>query len=115
MDGDAKNDEILVSSTGGAHCCYRIAVRVSSTGEEYKLPFQLDGGYVGGLNLSQPARFDVRKTDGALPEIVMTIETYNGEPEPLPKQWTATYGIRTHRVAVGFPDGKLRVRDWVDQ
>lgn len=112
LDGDGARDAITVDYTGGAHCCYRLSVRLTSTGETHRLPFQLDGGYVGGLNLGQPDRFDIRRTDGELPELVMEIETYSGEPRPLPDEWMWEYGITTHCIAVSFGSGWLRVRDW---
>lgn len=111
LDGDGRNDRIEVLFTGGGHCCYRITVHLSSNGAVYRLPFQLDGGYVGGLDLSRPHHFDIRKTDGPLPELVMEIETYNGKPLPLPKEWEKKFRIKTHYIAVGFDDGRMRVRD----
>jgi len=111
FDGDGVNDTVEVTFTGGAHCCYRLAVQLTSTGATHRLPFQLDGGYVGGLDLSQPRRFDIRRTDGNLPEIRMEIETYNGKSEPLPDVWRQQYGIRTHYITVSFVRGHLQVRD----
>jgi hypothetical protein len=112
LDGDGANDEIEVSFSGGAHCCYRLSVYLSSTGEAHPLPFELDGGYIGGLDLSRPEQFEIRKTDGTLPELVMRVGIYNGELQPIPQIWTEQYGVRTHRVAVGFTGGRLRIRDW---
>jgi hypothetical protein len=112
LDGDGKNDIVQVDFSGGAHCCYRFEVHLTSTGEIHRLPFQLDGGYVGGLDLSQPERFDIRRTDDTLPKLVMEIETYNGESVPLPEEWQQLYGITTHYIAVGFVNGRLQVRDW---
>jgi hypothetical protein len=112
FDGDGINDTVEVTFTGGAHCCYRLAVRLTSNGVTHRLPFQLDGGYVGGLDLSQPRRFDIRSTDGNLPELLMEIETYDGKPAPIPDAWQRQYGFRTHYVAVGFAHGQLHVRDW---
>ncbi len=112
LDGDGKKDRVNVSYTGGSHCCYRFSVDLSSTGQSHLLPFELDGGYTGGLDLSRPARFGIRGTDGSIPEIVMEISTYNGAPVPLPAEWRQRYGIDTHYVAIGFASGKLRVRDW---
>ncbi len=103
---------MLVSFSGGAHCCYRLAVKLTSTGVTYRLPFNIDGGYRGGLDLRYRDRFDVRRTDGELPELVMEIETYNGEPMLLPLSWIEQYGFHTHYIAVGFPKGRIRVRDW---
>lgn len=112
LDGDGKKDKVNVAYTGGAHCCYRFSVDLSSTGQSHHLPFELDGGYVGGLDLSRPSHFGIRGTDGSIPEIVMEISTYNGAPVPLPAQWRHRYGIDTHYVAIGFAEGKLRIRDW---
>jgi len=32
-------------------------------------------------------------------------------PEPLPAAWRRRFGLRTHRILVSFPAGKLRVQD----
>lgn len=110
FDGDGKNDRVEPEHTGGAHCCYRITVHLTSTGKPHRLPFRLDGGYVGGLDLSQPDRFNIVQTEGSLPELVMEIETYNGEPRPLPRSWKRRYGVTSHRIAVSFPCGRPRAR-----
>jgi hypothetical protein len=113
FDGDGKNDEIEVEFTGGAHCCYYLTVRLSLTRKAHRLPVSLDGGYVGGLDpLSQPDHFSIRKIDGELSELLMEANTYNGEPYPLPKAWKRRFGLKTNFVAVSFPRGRLRVRDW---
>ena len=111
LDGDGRNDTIHSTFSDGAHCCYRISVTLTRTGATIELPFELDGGYVGGLSLDRPDHFDVRRIEAALPEIVMEIETYSGEPRPLPEGWKQRYGFSTHHIAVSFPEGKLRVRD----
>jgi hypothetical protein len=111
LDGDGRDDTIHVDFSGGAHCCYRVSVTLTSMGATIHVPFQLDGGYVGGLDLSQLDHFDVRTIEGPLPEIVMEIETYNGKGRPLPEEWKQRYGISTHRISLGFSGGKLRVRD----
>jgi hypothetical protein len=113
LDGDGRRDLIVDEFTGGAHCCYRIGAELSSNKARVKLPFLLDGGYPMGLDLSQPHRFAIRTPAGALPELVMEIETYNGRPRPLRPAWKRRYGIRTHRIAVCFAGGKVRVRDYL--
>jgi hypothetical protein len=113
FDGDGQRDTVIDEFTGGGHCCYRLGVALSSTQKTVSLPFEMDGGYVGGLDLSQPDQFTIRTPDGALPELIMEIETYNGRPEPLNPAWKRRYGFKTHRVAVCFPGGKVRVRDYV--
>ena len=111
FDGDGSRDVVVPSFTGGAHCCYRISIRLSSTGKTRRLPFQLDGGYVGGLNLSRPDHFRISKNNKGLAELIMEIETYNGKPQPLPETWKRKYGIQTHYIVVGFPNGRLHIRD----
>ena len=32
-------------------------------------------------------------------------------PQPLPPDWTRQYGIRSHRIGVSFPGGRMVVRD----
>lgn len=111
FDGDNKNDSIEVTFTGGAHCCYRLAVRLSATGTTHRLPFELDGGYVGGLDLSQPQRFSIRTSPNGAPELNMQIATYNGVSQPLPPGWKQRYGIRSHRIGISFVRDQMRVRD----
>lgn len=113
FDGDGRNDEIIDDFTEGAHCCYRISVALSSAKKVVKLPFNIDGGYPMGLDLARPDQFAIRKPAGALPELVMEIETYNGQPARLDPAWLRRYGFRTHRVAVCFAGGKVTVRDFV--
>jgi len=116
FDGDGKNDEIEVEFTGGAHCCYRLTVWLSLTGKRRRLPVFLDGGYVGGLDpRTQPNHFTIRKIDGSLPELLMEVNTYNGEPDPLPRSWKRRFKLKTNFVIVSFARGRLRVRDWPRQ
>ena len=108
LDGDGRLDRIDLSFTGGAHCCYRVAVHLSSTGADIALPFQLDGGGPGPRDT-----LDVGDHDGdGASDLRMTIETYNGERLPIPRRWKRRYGIRTHTILVSFRRGRLRVRDW---
>ncbi len=111
LDGDGTNDRIVSEFTGGAHCCFRIGAALSSTGKTTMLPFEMDGGYPGGLDLSQPDQFAVRTRDGSLPEIVYQIATYNGEPQPLDPAWAERWKIRSHRVVLCFAGGKPQVHD----
>jgi hypothetical protein len=112
FDGDDEKDSVEVEYTGGAHCCYRLTVHLTSTHQRHRLPFLLDGGYVGGLDLSQPKRFTIQKNEAELPEMLMEIATYNGVAQPLPGAWKERYDIHTHHIAVGFAQGRLSVRDW---
>lgn len=111
FDGDSRPDAITYTFSGGAHCCYRFTITPSSTGKEVTIPFELDGGYVGGLDLSQPERLTIVRDARGVAELRMEIATYSGQPSPLPKAWRRTFGIRTHHVTVSLPGGRLAVRD----
>jgi hypothetical protein len=111
LDGDGTNDRIVSEFTGGGHCCYRIGATLSSTGKTTIFPFEMDGGYPLGLDLSRADQLTVRTRAGSLPEIVYQIATYNGEPEPLDPAWTRRWQIRTHRVALCFAGGQPQARD----
>jgi hypothetical protein len=80
LDGDGRADQIEVGFSGGAHCCYTIGVELAS-GKRIALPFELDGGYARGFDLSQPGRFAIRPG----PELEMLIGTSGaaGEGDPL--------------------------------
>ncbi len=104
LDGDGVFDEIAASFSGGAHCCYSLAITPSKSKARVVLPFELDGGYVGGLDLSQPRVFNIADYDGdGIVEICAQIQTYNGEENPLPRAWTKRYGIRDHGAATCEP------------
>ncbi len=109
LDGDGAPDEIQLSFSGGAHCCYTLTVRLSSTGEATRLPFSLDGGYAAGLDLSRPDHFDVRAGHHGA-EILMEVGTTAGVRAPLPAAWRQL-GVSSHRIAVSFPGARLRVRN----
>ena len=111
-DGDGVKDEVVSELTGGAHCCYRVGVKLAARSKPILLPFPLDGGYAYPEDLpSNPERFSVVTADGRLPEMVMEIQTYNGEPARLKPSWARIYGVTTHRIAVSFPGGRVRVRN----
>jgi hypothetical protein len=108
LDGDSRVDRIELAFTGGAHCCYRLTVHLTSTGADVAFPFQLDGGGPGPRDTLEVSDHD---GDG-VSDLLLTIETYNGERLPIPRRWTRRYGIRTHTVLVTFARGRPRVRDW---
>ena len=113
FDGDGAKDRVEVSFSGGAHCCYRVGVRLAGKRHVISLPFELDGGYMGGLNLSQPSHFNVRDYNGdGRPDLCMEIATYNGKRHAIPKEWTERYGVRTNRVLVTFPKAEAKVQDY---
>lgn len=108
FDGDGRPDRVEVDFSGGAHCCYRIAVTLGD-GKRIELPFELDGGYVGGLDLSQPDRFDVLVGADGRAALRVEIATYDGEPRPIPPAWTKELGVRSHRIAVRFDGSRPHV------
>jgi hypothetical protein len=74
IDGDGEKDKIEYCFSGGAHCCYKISVLLSKNKKRYDYPFEMDGGYVGGLDLSQTNHFFIKDYDKyGLPEIFMKI------------------------------------------
>ncbi|MDB4927660.1 MAG: hypothetical protein JWM10_144 [Myxococcaceae bacterium] len=109
LDGDGTVDEIQPSFSGGAHCCYELTVRLSSTGRATRLPFELDGGYPEGIDLSRRDHFDVRAGRRRV-EILMEIRTYGDLRSPLPASWRRL-GVSSHRIAVSFPGARLRIRN----
>jgi len=113
LDGDGKNDQIYFNYSQGAHCCYTINIALSSDTNETNFPFEMDGGYIFGVDNSLPDHFDIRDLDNdGLPEILMEIQTYNGTPSPVPKQWTSEYGIKTNYIVIEYTTGKLKARDY---
>lgn len=112
FDGDGIKDTIEDTFSEGAHCCYRLSIRSSRARRTFRLPFQMDGHYIGGIDLGMPWHFDVvpRNAQG-IPMLFMEIETYNDDRYPIPRRWTRRYGIRTHSVCITLPHGKLVVKD----
>lgn len=113
LDGDSINDRIYFDFTGGAHCCYKINIVLSSDKMERKFPFEMDGGYVGGVDNSNPNQFDIRDIDNdGLPEILMQIQTYNGQSYTIPTKWKIKYGIKSNRIVIEYTKGKIKTRDY---
>jgi hypothetical protein len=112
FDGDGRKDTIRYFFSGGAHCCYTIAVELTGHNRVYNFPFEMDGGYMFGLDLSQPHHFNIKDYDNdGLPEIFMEINTYNGEKFPLPADWTKEYGIRSNYIIIEYKNNEITVRD----
>ncbi len=110
FDGDGKRDLVDVAYSGGAHCCYKLAVTLSTTQHTIAIPFELDGGYVGGLTLERPENFTIEIREGVA-MLVMAIAGYNGRPQPIPLEWTKAYGVRSHRIRVDVRTGQLHVEN----
>lgn len=112
LDGDKINDDIYFDFTGGAHCCYHISIKLSSNQTVYEYPFDMDGGYLVGVDNSWPEKFDIQDYDhDGLPEIRMMIQTYNGELEKIPARWKQKYKIKSNTILFEYEDGKLILHD----
>jgi hypothetical protein len=109
LDGDHVPDTIASTFSGGAHCCYKVSVALSASRRVVELPFELDGGYLGGLDLSQPANFAVELGADGVAMLRMRIASYAGRAEAIPLDWVRRYGIRSHSIRVSLRDGKLHV------
>lgn len=116
FDGDSINDHIYFDFSGGAHCCYKINIVLSSDKKERKFPFEMDGSYIGGVDNSQPDQFDIRNIDSdGLPEILMRIQTYNGESETIPTKWKTDYGIKSNYIVIEYNDGQIKITDYTSK
>lgn len=114
LDGDGISDDILFDYTGGAHCCYKLSLKLSSMEETISYPFEMDGGYGFGIvDGSQHDHFDIDDYDNdGLPEIFMGISTYNGEIYPIESEWTEKYGIKSNYILFDYRDGKIVLLDY---
>ncbi len=113
IDGDKINDHIYFDFSGGGHCCYKITIVLSSDNKKRKFPFEMDGGYIVGVDNSQPEQFDIRDIDNdGLPEILMRIQTYNGEADVIPTKWTTDFGIKTNYIVIEYNEGQLITSDF---
>lgn len=111
FDGDGKRDRVKATFSGGGHCCYLLEIQLTLNSNVYALPFELDGGYLRGLDLSRPNQFNIRLNKQGLAELVMQIQTYNGKSKSIPEDWRSKYGISANRIIVGFPAGVMEARD----
>lgn len=113
FDGDHQIDSISFDYTGGAHCCYHISIKLSSTKKFYHYPFEMDGGYMFDVDNSWPDKFDIQDYDkDGLPEIKMKIQTYNGEIAKIPLKWKTTYHIKSNTILIEYEKEKLITRDF---
>lgn len=101
LDGDGAADQVEESFSGGAHCCYRLTLALSS-GPRLALPFELDGG-----DVDRAAHFAV--ADGGR-AIDLWIATYAGRAEALTDSDRAA-GARSHHVRVRAPAGRIAIEN----
>ncbi len=63
----------------------------------------MDGGYIGGLDLSDKNNFSIKDYDNdGLPEIFMKI---------ISKSWTKEYGIKSNYIVIEYANNRLIVWD----
>ncbi len=114
FDGDGIKDEVESEYSGGAHCCYKISVTLSSTKKTHIIPFEMDGGYPKGLDLSRKEHFNIQDYDGdGKAEIYMEIDTYSYHKYTIKRGWTKKYGIRNNYILVDFENGRIRYKNWL--
>jgi hypothetical protein len=106
LDGDGQPDEVVFQHTGGADCCFRVGVRLSSTSETVMLPFDLDGA----PGTVPPKAFSVDRQLMGPHRLILEIENHGGQQRSLAR-WTEKYGVTSHKIAVTFWRGQPRVRD----
>ena len=112
LDGDGKNEHVYFDYTNGGHCCYIINIALTSDSQTRKFPFKIDGGYISGVDNSQPQHFNILDIDNdGLPEIIMEIETYNGNANPIPASRKKQYGITTNKIVLEYVNKEIRPRD----
>jgi len=111
FDGDHVPDAITVDYSGGAHCCYTFTLELSRDHKHVALPFQVDGGYVGGFDLSRPESFTIETAPDGVAMLRMRIASYGGRLEPIPAAWVRTYGIHSHVIRATFRGGKLAIEN----
>ncbi|MCI5058436.1 MAG: hypothetical protein MRY83_20155 [Flavobacteriales bacterium] len=112
LDGDKLADAISFDYSGGAHCCYKMTLKLTTQKTEISFPFQMDGGYMYGVDGTYHDKFRVEDFDhDGRDEIFMKIESYNYELYDIPKKWTRKYGIKTNYILFDFDKGVLNVRD----
>ena len=75
-------------------------------------PFDIEGGYIFGLDLSNPDQFSIGDFDhDGIPEVQLHI-VYNGAGEGvLPAEWRNRYGISQPVVRIEFTGDSISVRD----
>lgn len=113
IDEDGTPDHISFEYSQGAHCCYYMSIKLSTKKDTINYPFEMDGGYIFGVDGSWPEHFEINdfNCDG-YDEIFMEIATYNGKKDPIPSEWTKEYGITTNTIIFDFIDGELVVVDF---
>jgi len=113
LDGDGTPDSILFDYSGGAHCCYSISIGLSSEDSVITYPFEMDGGYIMGVDGSTPDQFAIEDFDGdGLVEIFMEISTYNGQHDPIDSTFTKKYGITSNHILFDYQNGRMLVKDF---
>ncbi|MEO0900384.1 MAG: hypothetical protein AAFY71_28500 [Bacteroidota bacterium] len=112
FDGDKVEDYMSFQFSGGAHCCYKLILKLSTRPDSLKYPFEMDGGFSIHLKGSTDGHFKIADYDNdCLPEILMQIGTYNGEAYALEDSWKKDYGISSHYILFDYSEGRMKVMD----
>ena len=114
FDGDKIMDHLSFNYTGGAHCCYKMILKLSSMKDTVKYPFEMDGGYeFGRVDGSRHDQFEIYDFDkDGLPEIFMGISIYNGEKNPIDPEWFRKYGIQGNFIIFNYNDGEIVIENY---
>jgi hypothetical protein len=91
-----------------------MSLELSSKDSLISYPFEMDGGYLLGVEDNSPDHFQIMDFDSdGLPEIYMEIyTTYNDEITPIELEWTRAYGITTNHIIFDYINGVMEVRDY---
>ncbi len=112
LDGDGEKDQIWFDYSQGAHCCYQIHIELSASGKEIYYPFDMDGGYLMGVDDSQPNHFYIKDYDkDGRAEIFMSISTYNGRPSSIPESWTKQFGVMSNYILLDVVDDSIQIQN----
>lgn len=108
LDGDGLDDKIDFSIPSGAHCCYKVSLTLSSTKEQINYPFEMEGGYLLGVDNSKPNQFKIEDIDNdGIVEIIMEIKPYI-EKEFKIKNYDPTFN--NFKIVFDYKGGKIELK-----
>lgn len=114
FDNDGENDVIYFDYSGGAHCCYQITIYTSSDSTYRSFPFEMDGGYVMGVDDSSPEQFYIDDFDkDGITEIHMLVYTYNADFYEIDEKITEQYGFITNSILFDYQDTGFIIKDHI--
>lgn len=107
FDGDGVPDHGEVASTGGASCCYTLAILSGRTA----LPFELDAATPVASTCCSPSSSPSPSQPRESRDWSSRSRPANGEPLALPAAWRAL-GVASHRIAVSLAHGLSANLGW---